>query len=240
VDWVSGAVKVVPYDGDEIKFSEEAPASIKEEERMRYRVSGGSTLKIHFCADNYVSFDSLNKVLTLQVPKSYAGAFDLDNVSSQVDISGLTLTDLEVDSVSGRINLSGISATEADICTVSGPVEAVGCSFVRSDADTTSGNLKLRGSFTECKLNSVSGELLLESSICPAAIDMDTISGRAIISIPENDGFTVKQDSVSGDLDCDFDVQMSNNRFVHKNGAADFSVNSVSGSLSIQKYEPAA
>lgn len=84
--------------------------------------------------------------------------------------------------------------------------------------------------------SSVSGDLSIQSAICPDSINLDTTSGNMKIEIPENNGFTLHFSSVSGDLKNDFPVTSSSGDYsIYKNGGSDIKMNSVSGDGNIIK-----
>lgn len=234
INWVSGQIEIEAYDGNVIKFSEESNGNLEEDARMRYFINGGD-LTIQFCANNYISLNSLNKKLKMQIPKAYMGALDLDNVSANVDIGEIVFSQLEIDSVSAVLGFAGTSAAEVDIDTVSGAVKAENCSFAKLDADSVSGAMTYTGAYQVCDLDSTSGAVAVNSSVCPAELDIDTISGAVTLTLPENDGFTVKRDSVSGSFTCQFETALHDGDYIYKNGAARFKVGTVSGSLYIHK-----
>jgi DUF4097 and DUF4098 domain-containing protein YvlB len=71
---------------------------------------------------------------------------------------------------------------------------------------------------------------MLMTSIIPS---ISTVSGDAELSIPENDGFTVKYEKVSGDFECEFPITTSKNTGTYKDGGASFSMSTVSGDLDL-------
>ena len=64
---------------------------------------------------------------------------------------------------------------------------------------------------------------------------MDGVSGRITIALPETAGFTAKLDTVSGSLSCAFPGTLGSDLVVVGDGNADYSFDTVSGSVSIDK-----
>lgn len=106
------------------------------------------------------------------------------------------------------------------------------------DIDTVSGSIKAAGEFTELESDSVSGDVTVSSATPLKKLDCDSTSGNIRLTIPKNSGFTLKADTVSGDISCGLPtVSESNNRRVCGDGSADFETDTVSGDLIITSAE---
>jgi hypothetical protein len=44
--------------------------------------------------------------------------------------------------------------------------------------------------------------------VCPAKLEIDSVSGDVSLRLPADSGFTLRFDSVSGCLQCDFSIVM--------------------------------
>lgn len=106
------------------------------------------------------------------------------------------------------------------------------------DIDTVSGNIKAAGEFTELESDSVSGDVTISTATPLKKLDCDSTSGNISLTIPKDSGFTLKADTVSGDISCGLPtVSESKNRRVCGNGSADFETDTVSGDLIIMSAE---
>ena len=104
--------------------------------------------------------------------------------------------------------------------------------------DTVSGNIKAAGEFTELESDSVSGDITVSSAVPLEKLDCDSTSGNIRLTIPKDSGFTLKADTVSGDISCGLPtVSESKNRRVCGDGSADFETDTVSGDLIITSAE---
>jgi hypothetical protein len=223
VNWTAGDVKVVPYIGDTagrdvIFFSEESGTQLEEDYEMRYKVEDG-VLKIMFAKPNVKFqgiFKSLDKDLTINVP--------IDTI----------LSDVTIDTVSANIDLESIHADLFDLATVSGDID---CALLIADsmeAETVSGKiLWSEATFGTVSAESVSGEVKVAFLTMPTNIQIETVSGAMTLGLPENDGFKVDYDKVSGDFDCEFDVKINKNMAMYKNGENKISLETVSGNMKI-------
>ena len=222
VNWTNGQINIEAYDGEDTVISETEVA--EKENKLRWRVEDG-VLKIQQMAAGmrFGLKQTPKKTLTVKIPSNVAEglkAVTSDSVSAEVTITGISASDkIEIDTVSGGANLKNIKTEKLDI-------------------DTVSGSIKAAGEFTELESDSVSGDVTVSSATPLKKLDCDSTSGNIRLTIPKNSGFTLKADTVSGDISCGLPtVSESNNRRVCGDGSADFETDTVSGDLIITSAE---
>jgi lia operon protein LiaG len=223
VNWTAGNVKVVPYVGDAtgrdvIFFTEESGTKLKENYEMRYKVDDG-VLKIMFAKSNVKFqglFKSLDKDLTIHVP------------------IGTTFTGLSIDTISANIDLESIQADILDLETISGDIDGALLTADSLDAETVSGNIRWTDAkFGNVTVESVSGAINTNFLELPSDIHMETVSGAMTLGFPENEGFEVDYDKVSGNFNCEFNVNINKNMATYKNGESKIKLETVSGDMKI-------
>ena len=222
VNWTNGKINIEAYDGEDTVISETEVA--EKENKLRWRVEDG-VLKIQQMAAGmrFGLKQTPKKTLTVKIPSNVAEglkAVTSDSVSAEVTITGISANDkIEIDTVSGGANLKNIKTEKLDI-------------------DTVSGSIKAAGEFTELESDSVSGDVTVSSATPLKKLDCDSTSGNIRLTIPKNSGFTLKADTVSGDISCGLPtVSESKNRRVCGDGSADFETDTVSGDLIITSAE---
>ena len=222
VNWTNGKINIESYDGEDTVISETEVA--EEENKLRWRVEDG-VLKIQQMAAGmrFGLKKTPKKTLTVKIPSSAAEklkSVNTDSVSAEVNIIGVAASGkIEIDTVSGGANLKNIKTEKLDI-------------------DTVSGSIKAAGEFTELESDSVSGDVTVSSAIPLKKLDCDSTSGNIRLTIPKNSGFTLKADTVSGNISCGLPtVSESKNRRVCGDGSADFETDTVSGDLIITSAE---
>lgn len=217
IQWVSGSITVVPGDVSEIQFSESG--SFSEKDSMIWKHANG-TLEIQFSKPTIIPFESnvtLSKDLVVTFPRDWF------------------CKELDIDSVSAKIQVQDIRAGELELVNVSGNCEFTGCTVTDFSAETVSGGIHYEGTLRELDFDTVSANctaVLLEN---PEYIEMDAVSGDLKLILPENCGFTLKLDSLSGDFISDFSTTSSKDRHVYGDGACKIKADSVSGNISIRK-----
>lgn len=236
LDFVSEQIDVVATNEDIIRIEETSSSELRKEDMMRCSVIGNTLVAESGLKDHWINFfnflDYADIKVTLYVPSAYQNNFDLGSVSGEINMQDATADALELHTTSGSIEVSNVQSDTLDMDSVSGELTAEGGSFEKVTADTVSGEINLEAQrMNEIKANSTSGEVNAFLNEMPARVDIDTISGSAKVAIPENDGFTVKYDSVSGDFNCDFALAHD----TYKEGGSDISVDTVSGSIDIIK-----
>lgn len=229
LDWTAGAVSVAPYDGAEITLTEYARRELSDSEKLSYSVQNG-TLSVRYTGQNTALGISMpSKRLEIQLPRALAQKLTLlsvDGVSADISLSDLGTGALDANTTSGEITLKNLSADSASLGTVSGEMALSGASVRALTANTTSGDCSFAGSFQNVQFDSVSGDMTLSSAAAPESLKSHTVSGDVTVLIPETEGLSVSQNSVSGDFNSDLAVKL-----LKSGGAYDFS--SVSGDARI-------
>lgn len=174
IDWISGGVTVIPYDGDDIVIREKSKGKIDEENCLRYRISG-DTLEINYFRQtaefNFTGSINYSKQLEIKVPRALAKSLDelnFDAVSADLNIRDLHIASLDVDTTSGNLLGKNIEAKYVNMGTVSGDMKVTYTSCPKElNMDSTSGDCTIslpKGSSVTAELDSVSGDFSSEFS----------------------------------------------------------------------------
>jgi DUF4097 and DUF4098 domain-containing protein YvlB len=218
IDWTSGTVKVVPYSGDSIIIEEDSDTSLDSDYQMRYKVDDG-VLNIKFAKSKVKLkgiFKNMSKELTVKVPEKFM--FD----------------EVEIDSVSAQIMMDQINCGSTDCSTVSGNIVLEKVSTNQFDGETVSGKMDCKGgSMDDVTMETVSGKIEMAFQTMPSEMDLESVSGDITLGFPENKGFQVDYDKVSGDFDCQFNVTINKSMATYKNGSCKIDMETVSGDMNI-------
>ncbi len=245
IDWVSGNIQLVVGTGSDIVFYESSYRDLTDAQKMRYSVSSNGTLQIRYCQDldnilNWFSLDQNmpSKDLVMEVPEALIGSLqdiEIDAVSASVDLNGVYGNETEIDTVSGKIYCVSIDVNTLEIDSTSGAIVCENSSAETVSVDNVSGSIQLSGTFDKIDVDTVSGETRIACVVVPSRIEADGVSGRVTILLPENAGFVASLDSISGSISSDFSGTLGDDRIVVGDGSASIRVNTVSGSLLIEK-----
>lgn len=169
IEWVSGVVDVVLYDGEGIELTEALMDGGPVTQPMEWRVDeDDSTLDIR-SQPQLVSLTE-EKRLTVKLPRSTVlYELDVDAVSADVSVDlteedTLTLDELDVSSVSGTVTVHAANAGKIDLSTTSG---------------TIGGSVRTG----ELDVSSVSGPVELALEVLPAKLDAETTSGNVTLTL---------------------------------------------------------
>ncbi len=161
---------------------------------------------------------------------------EVSTASGAVAMSSGDWSDASVSTTSGNVEISALAAADRlHISTTSGAVSADCAAADRFSVSSTSGRVSLSvGSFRSGEVSSTSGALSLAAGCTPEALDMSAVSGSITLLLPDAAGFTADVDTVSGSFSSELPVSLRNETYVHGDGSARFSLNTVSGDISIR------
>lgn len=214
IEWVSGNVTLKTADQHNVTFRVDGDSALP----FSYQLSGNE-LDLRYPADNALWKPAWgSKNLTVTVPQSwYARETNIDVVSAVVEVDGLSTEELKLDTTSGPINASGLCCDQIV-------------------ASTVSGNVILEGTAEELKLDTTSGRCQAELDERVQEIELDSVSGELELILPESLGFEAEVDTVSGSFRSDIPTTASSKGvYTCGNGECGISVDTVSGSITIQK-----
>lgn len=145
IDWIAGAVNVQYGETQAVTFSESTTAELSEDEVMHWWLDG-ATLHLKFAKSGYRANNVPQKTLTLTLPQSFVlSELDIEAVSANVTVTGISVAKLDIETVSGNVTASGVTAArELDFQTVSGNVTAdLSALPAEIDCETVSGDMTL-------------------------------------------------------------------------------------------------
>lgn len=242
VDWISGEVNIIPYDGDTVKIEETSYDDIEEKYELRWRIKE-NTLYIKPCKSTG-AWNLANKIpakyLYVYLPESLAAdinKIEIETASASINITGVTATEMDAATASGDMWLEKCTATNLNIENVSGYVNCTGLNAETVEAETVSGNLEFMGNLNELDAESVSGTVYLSATDAPDRADVSTVSGEIKFAVPDNDGFNIRLDSVSGKITSDFPLTVNNGNRTYGNGIRNYDFETVSGNVYMEIKE---
>jgi len=220
IEWAAGSIVVQPADITEIRITEEGLT--QSEQPMVWKVREG-TLAIQYSKNANHDFGigllqgKEGKNLIIQVPINWTcNSLEVDAASASLEVNDLTVRKMEFDGASGTCMFNN-------------------CTFEELDLDTASGDVVFKGSLNQMDCDAASAHIFLELSNTPRSLDLDTASGDLEVVLPEDAGFTVTMDTMSGDFESDFTTTKRNGSYVAGNGRCRIDVDAMSGSVYIRK-----
>jgi DUF4097 and DUF4098 domain-containing protein YvlB len=158
-----------------------------------------------------------DKKLTILVPKNWV------------------CEELEVSCATADLTVTGLHANEIEFHAASGEGYFEDCTTEELWVQTASGNIHYIGSAKQIHCDGASAKLKLEMKVAPESVDIDTASGDALILLPENSGFTVDLDAISGDFNSDFSTTKQDGSYICGDGACKISFDGASADIAVNK-----
>jgi putative adhesin len=167
---------------------------------------------------------------------------EVHTVSADVDVRG-TVANAALYTVSGSIDLTNARG-DIRLHSVSGRITASELEG-ELNVNSTSGHVAVRNSrLRRFALHTVSGNMTIETPLTAGeSYSVSTVSGNLRLSVPSGTGADVRLSTISGSIESTGSFHSSGgpgHRSVHGtigDGGAQLSMNSVSGSLSLQTAE---
>lgn len=218
VSWVDGSVTIGYHDSDEVVLSETASRKLTEKTELHWLLDGG-TLYVRYAGSGVKLSSGLEKELTILLPE------------------GLKLTDAKLSAVSAAVNVEALTADTILFSTVSGDAYIDITSAKKLTVNSVSGDVTVTaGRLDEVETDAVSGDMRLHIARTPEKISADSVSGDVVIRLPESAGFTADIDTVSGRVSGSLPMEkQGKTRYVCGNGSCDIRVDTVSGSVQLDK-----
>ncbi len=232
LDFVSESIDVVVTDGSTIRIEERSNRPLNEE-LMVCNTSGDTVSAVSGLKDNWYEWFNFNWAeieVTLYVPAQYRGNIDVYSTSGKINVKDVQADSLKINSTSGALYLEDAKADSLEMGSTSGAVQTQGGEYGNVNLSSVSGAIKLDAEKTgSVEASTTSGAVVISSGNMPAMIEADTVSGSVVLQLPENDGFTLDTDTVSGSVNNDFAMAHD----MYKEGGSSISVSTVSGSINI-------
>lgn len=238
IDWVSGSVKIETHQEQGIIIKEETNEEISNKMRVHWWADG-KTLKIKFSASGIrvKLFKTCRKELTVIVPEtSVFSKIDVKVSSASIETAKLNSKKVHIASSSGIIDTI-LKTDEIKINTSSGNVILHQENQTEKiNITTASGNISLFGSkINSVTLKSSSGKIKGDFEVTPSKGVFRSTSGKVVLNLPENVGFTIKSRSTSGDFESNFALVKSGKTYTYGDGISNIEIKTTSGDVVVNK-----
>ncbi|MBR5126376.1 MAG: DUF4097 family beta strand repeat protein [Oscillospiraceae bacterium] len=223
IEWAAGDITIVKKDYiPTIRIVEEVPAD------NRYTMvakTNGQTLKLQFCEESASLFgignhSVLSKDLTIEVPEYWTCQnLELDVAAANLEIHKLAITDVDIDGASGTCNF-------------------VNCMISNLDIDTASGDVTFSGFLDTLDFDAASASFYGEFQNTPQSIDMDGLSGKLDIALPEDCGYSLNMDGMSTRFTSDFQgAENRNGTHIYGDGRCRIQADGMNVDVNIRKAD---
>lgn len=219
IEWAAGSIQIC-RDTNATNITVAETNNGKDKYNMVCETSG-DTLKIQFSNESmkFPSFGisvDFSKDLVIHVPENWTcDTLEIDAASADLQITDMTIGTVDFDGASGDCLFDN-------------------CRVDTLDLDTASGDVEFSGSLNVLECDAVSADFRGVFDQMPSQLQFDGVSGNMDLTFPEDCGFTVALDSVSGDFESDFPTTLSNGNHVYGDGSCRIEADGVSGNITIR------
>lgn len=220
IEWAAGSIVIQPMDIQQIYIREETAA--EDYDQMVWNVRNGK-VSIQYAQNTDHAFGmgllkgDPGKDLIIQVPIGWqCDSLEIDAAAASLEINDLTIREMEFDGASGTCVFNN-------------------CTVETLDVDTASGDVLFKGALTRMDCDAASANIQLELNNVPTALELDSASGDLDVVLPEDAGFTVTMDTMSGNFESDFETTVRNGSHVAGNGRCRIEVDAMSSDVTVRK-----
>ena len=229
---------------DNIYIVELSKSELAEDKLARIQTSGGILTvaqgQKYSAGSVLFSYGMLQSDFEIYLPQRGWNSISVTTSSGDVELEkDLEVATLTLHTVSGDLDCPRLKCGVADIHTTSGDVTLTGdCCEVH--VRTVSGDCDFEGCADKLFAQSTSGDFTLHMGNMPCAMELNTVSGDIRLYLPDNDGFSLRYQRVSGDVRSDFNLKTSLNdksgtAVYLEGGGRTYSMQTVSGDLRIYR-----
>jgi lia operon protein LiaG len=243
MDITSTDINVMPSDDEDIRvhFYGEVSTNRNRDIPSLVAYESGDELRIEIIKPKtvFIGINIWRTKLDVYIPEDSLELLKIDVVSSDIDLSGLKVDEFECTGVSGDLKGESVFAENIKFNTTSGDVSLDGYTG-DLNIHVTSGDLVIKdGSLNDdIELVTISGDIYIEQ-VDPSNMNISTTSGDVGINISEGAGFYLKANTVSGEIDNRFpiDITSSGRRNLEGKvggGEKEIVVSTISGDIKVE------
>lgn len=219
IEWAAGSITIFP-DEYTTKITVIEPKMNDDKYQMRC-VQSGNKLGIQFHDPEHAWIfrnETVAKDLTIIVPADWnCEDLQIDAASASIQMSDLKMLDVEINGASGICNFTNCSVDDLEV-------------------NTASGDVTFNGALNQLDFKAASANCHLTLNNVPFGITMESMSGDLTLDLPEDAGFALEMDALSGEFTSDFATTMQDGRHVCGNGMCRISISALSGDVNIRKH----
>lgn len=241
VEWHVGEVRITPAADDQVRAVERSRYDVNA---MECETSGGRlTIRQRTgWGFFFFGFGKRRSDLELTLPQKQYDELLLSITSGDAAAQGIEASKIDLRMTSGSIRVTDLTAQTLRVKATSGRMQGSGLQAEALHTELTSGRVELSGAFGAIDGNITSGNAEIVSSIMPSTLDYGLTSGKTVIRIPDNDGFSLRLKKTSGSFHSDFDLMAPINdkdgTYQYRNGGSQgiaYAVKMTSGTFRLEK-----
>ncbi len=154
-------------------------------------------------------FYSGDLMLTVGIPRAYAGRLTVSTVSGQIAVADHEYATLAVRTTSGDVQVGAVKTGSLTMGSVSGKLRARAAAAPVVELGSTSGEIAVEGLTGEVRARTVSGSIALAWASFAGTADIGSTSGEVDLRLPAGSAFRLDAASTSGDVRCEQPITLA-------------------------------
>lgn len=237
LNWLSGDIRVLPSVDELIHVIQYADAWFSKRRLMQVNIRG-DTLSIVDGRKRrgLVGINIGRTTLEIQLPDRVFDRILLNSIGGQLQLNHLLATRCQCKITSGHVDLSG-RMEELELCAVASVVKGQHLSADKLNLQSSSAKIDISGEFSHLQITTIGRELNMDCLKMPESMHSVSTGTKAVVSIPDNEGFRILLKRRSGALKSEFDLTPlhgDSNDLIHKSGKSEFQVDIRGGAFHLK------
>ncbi|WP_338588340.1 DUF4097 family beta strand repeat-containing protein [Paenibacillus sp. Y5S-9] len=237
LNWLSGDIRVLPSVDEQIHVMQYADAWFSKRRLMQVNIRG-DTLSIVDGRKRrgLIGINIGRTALEIHLPTRVFNHILLNSTGGQLRLNRLLATRCQCKITSGRVDLSG-RMDELELCALASVVKGQHLSADKFNLQSHSAKIDISGEFSHLQITTIGRKLNMDCLKMPEKLHSVFTGAKAVVSIPDNEGFQIILKERSGALNSEFDLTPlhgDSNNLIHKSGKSEFQVDIRGGAFHLK------
>ncbi|WP_244660998.1 DUF4097 family beta strand repeat-containing protein [Paenibacillus sp. CFBP 13594] len=237
LNWLSGDIRVLPSVDELIHVMQYVDAWFSKRRLMQVNIRGDSLSIVDGRQRRgHVGINIGRTTLEIHVPARVFNSISLISTGGHLRLNRLLATRCQCKITSGRVDLSG-RMEELELCAVASVVKVKHLSADKLNLQSSSAKIDISGEFRHLQIITTGRKLNMDCLKMPERLRFVFTGAKAVVSIPDNEGFRILLKRRSGALKSEFELTPlhgDSNNLIHKSGKGEFQVDIRGGAFHLK------
>ncbi len=223
IDWNNGSINMKYYEGNSVYIAETSGStlsrSVAADESLRYKFQD-NTLYIKYCKSGYTFDSTLEKKLTIFIPKDMTiNTVQINTVCAATTIEGIKIKNLKIYSIGGfaRVNIP--------------------CDVLKVDAYMVRKDFTLKAPFvSDCHVKLIDSNASIDCDKI-SKLNVESVKGNLLVFLPEDLEWEAKIKTTTGKIEVPVELaKVAYQEWKAKNGTKNtckFNIETITGDVKI-------
>lgn len=237
LNWLSGDIRVLTSVDEQIHVMQYADVYFSKRRLMQVNIRG-DTLSIVDGRKRrgLIGLNIGRTALEIHLPTRVFNHILLNSTGGQLRLNRLLATRCQCKITSGRVDLSG-RMEELELSAVASVVKVQHISADKLNLQSSSTKIDISGEFRHLQMITTGRGINMDCLKMPERLHFVSTGARAVVSIPDNEGFQIILKERSGAFKSEFDLTPlhgDRNYLIHKSGKSEFHVDIRGGAFHLK------